>query len=82
MDCSPPGSSAHGIFQAGVMEWGAITFYYKTQRKTDRTLSEINHSKIFLDPPVRVMKIKTKISRSGGTHYLVATWPSLEKEKE
>ena len=26
MDCSPPGSSAHGIFQARVMEWGAITF--------------------------------------------------------
>ena len=24
MDCSPPGSSAHGIFQARVLEWGAI----------------------------------------------------------
>jgi len=24
MDCSPPGSSIHGIFQAGVLEWGAI----------------------------------------------------------
>ena len=23
MDCSPPGSSAHGIFQARVLEWGA-----------------------------------------------------------
>ena len=26
MDCSPPGSSTHGIFQARVLEWGAI-FY-------------------------------------------------------
>ena len=26
MDCSPPGSSVHGIFQARVLEWGAITF--------------------------------------------------------
>ena len=26
MDCSPPGSSTHGIFQARVLEWGAITF--------------------------------------------------------
>ena len=26
MDCSLPGSSIHGIFQAGVLEWGAITF--------------------------------------------------------
>ena len=26
MDCSLPGSSVHGIFQAIVLEWGAITF--------------------------------------------------------
>ena len=26
MDCSPPGSSAHGIFQARVLELGAIAF--------------------------------------------------------
>ena len=25
MDCSPPGSSVHGIFQARVLEWGAIS---------------------------------------------------------
>ena len=25
MDCSPPGSSIHGIFQAKVLEWVAIT---------------------------------------------------------
>ena len=27
MDCSPPGSSIHGIFQARVLEWGAIKDY-------------------------------------------------------
>ena len=26
MDCSLPGSSIHGIFQATVLEWGAIAF--------------------------------------------------------
>ena len=26
MDCSPPGSSVHAIFQARVLEWGAIAF--------------------------------------------------------
>ena len=26
MDCSPPGFSVHGIFQARVLEWGAIAF--------------------------------------------------------
>ena len=27
MDCSPLGSSIHGIFQARVLEWGAIAFF-------------------------------------------------------
>ena len=26
MDCSLPGSSIHGVFQARVLEWGAIAF--------------------------------------------------------
>ena len=28
MDCSLPGSSVHEIFQARVLEWGAIAFSY------------------------------------------------------
>ena len=28
MGCSLPGSSIHGIFQARVLEWGAIAFTY------------------------------------------------------
>ena len=27
MDCSLPGSSIHEIFQARVLEWGAIAFF-------------------------------------------------------
>ena len=30
MDSSPPGSSIHGIFQARVLEWGAIDFSGET----------------------------------------------------
>ena len=30
MDCSLPGSSVHGIFQARVLEWGAIAFSNKS----------------------------------------------------
>ena len=26
VDCSPPGSSVHGIIQAGILEWVAIPF--------------------------------------------------------
>ena len=28
MDCSPPGSSVHGNFQARVLEWGATAFSF------------------------------------------------------
>ena len=41
MDSSPPGSSVHGIFQARVLEWGAIAF-------SDISLHEkINFTDIF-----------------------------------
>ena len=33
MDCSPPGSSIHGIFQARVLEWGAIVFSVTCYRR-------------------------------------------------
>ena len=37
MDCSPPGSSVYGIFQARVLEWGAIAFSIPS-------LETLNHS--------------------------------------
>ena len=33
------------------------------EENVGKTLSKINHSKIFFDPPPRVMKIKTKINK-------------------
>ena len=37
MDCSLPGSSFHGIFQARVLEWVAIFFSRGSSRPRDRT---------------------------------------------
>ena len=37
MDCSLPGSSVHGIFQAIVLEWVAISFSRGSSRPRDRT---------------------------------------------
>ena len=37
MDCSPPGSSVHGIFQARIQEWVAISFSRGSSRPRDRT---------------------------------------------
>ena len=37
MDCSLPGSSVHGIFQARVLDWVAISFSRGSSRPRDRT---------------------------------------------
>ena len=37
MDCSLPGSSVHGILQARVLEWAAISFPRGSSRSRDRT---------------------------------------------
>ena len=37
VDCSPPGSSVHGILQAGILEWVAIAFSRGSSRPRDRT---------------------------------------------
>ena len=37
MDCSLPGSSVHGIFQARVLEWVAISFSRESSQPRDRT---------------------------------------------
>ena len=36
-NCSPPGSSVHGIFQAGILEWIAIPFSRVTSQPRDQT---------------------------------------------
>ena len=41
MDCSLPGSSVHGIFQARVLEWGAIAFSINSDRNIKNTWSFI-----------------------------------------
>ena len=45
MDCSLPGSSVHGIFQARVLEWGATAFskdwsYYTPNIRYDGTITK------------------------------------------
>ena len=36
MDCSPQGSSVHGILQASLLEWVAIPFYRGSSQPRDR----------------------------------------------
>ena len=39
MDCSLPGPSVHGIFQARVLEWGAIAFSLVETNTKDQRLT-------------------------------------------
>ena len=37
VDCSPPGSSVHGILQARILEWVAISFSRGSSQPRDQT---------------------------------------------
>ena len=53
MDCSLPGSSIHGIFQATVLEWGAIAFSDSTLKSRDITLpTKVRLVKVMVFPVV------------------------------
>ena len=51
-DCSLPGSSVHGIFQARVLEWGAIAFsvYLASKSLLDifECMNELTDSRVSL----------------------------------
>ena len=38
MDCSPPGSSVHGILQAGILAWVAISFSIHPQNQLQQLI--------------------------------------------
>ena len=68
MDCSLPGSSTHGIFQARVLEWGAIAlsavdFKFLKDKIQGQIFESEQQLKIILHPHVRIsttLKMKKK----------------------
>ena len=47
MDCSPPGSSVHGIFQARILEWIAISFSRGSSQPRDQTRVSRSAGRLF-----------------------------------
>ena len=69
MDCSPPGSSVHGIFQARVLEWGAIAFSESTLQymlKDKRTKNNNNRSRASQKSQKGKKIISVKVERVSG----------------
>ena len=65
-DCSLPGSSIHGIFQARVLEWVAIPFSRGSSQPRDRT--QVSHivGRCF----TQMLNFKSAFSLSSFTFYL------------
>ena len=70
MDCSPPGSSAHGIFQARVLEWGAIAFSIIREMKIRATMRD------------HLTLIKMAIIKQTNTHTHTHTCTHTENSKD
>ena len=74
MDCSPPGSSIHGIFQARKPEWVAISFSRGSSRPRDQTrVSRIASRLYSLSHQGRPMKI---VNSSKYDHLGLPRWHS------
>ena len=61
VDCSIPGSSVHGIFQARVMEWGAIAFS-DILESSYQLVRKIQQWGTGRQPELAVHKIRNKIA--------------------
>ena len=59
MDCSPPGSSVHEIFQASILEWVAISFRGSSQPR-DWTQVSCTAGGFFTDWATRVRTLKMR----------------------
>ena len=78
MDCSPPGSSIHGIFQARVLEWGAIAF------SEERLQGNKKKQLFFLRQKHRLSHLQTELSTWRQTHTVRAgnRGPSLAEKRK
>ena len=67
MDCSPPGSSVHGISQARILQWVAISFSKESSRPRDWTCISCLAGRFFTTEPPGKPIIDNQNSRGGET---------------
>ena len=64
MDCSLPGSSTHGIFQARVLEWGTIDFSRRSSIHSSKTRRGADCGS---DHELFIAKFRLKLKKVGKT---------------
>ena len=64
MDCSPPGSSVHGILQARILEWVAMPSSRRSSQPRDRTrVSSLQVDSLPSEPPGKPLTRMVKLNR-------------------
>ena len=63
MDCSPSGSSVHGIFQAGILEWVAISFSRGSSQPKDQAPFPALAGEFFNTEPPGKLTIDDRLDR-------------------
>ena len=83
MDCSLPGSSPHEIFQARVLEWGAIAFSINNPLLLLLLLSRISRVRLCATPETQAHQIPPSLGFSRQEHWsgLPFSSPMPESEK-
>ena len=81
VDCSPPGSSIHGILQARILEWVAIFFSRGSSRPRDQTqVSRIAGRHFNLWATIKSwLKKKYNIPKKTSNIYLQTVWKKYDK---
>ena len=81
MDCSPPGSSDHGIFQARILEWVAMPSSRGCSKPRDRTRVSSTAGKFFTILATREALWMGTPSPDPGRPSYSSTKPSTPKEQ-
>ena len=75
MDCSSPGSSAHGILQASVLEWVAKTF----SRASFLVAQMVKNLPAMQETQVRSMGQEDPLQKAMASHSRILAWEIPDK---
>ena len=82
IDCSLPGSSVHGIFQARVLEWGAIAFSGTIVLLLLLLLSRFSRVRLCATPETAAHQVSLSLGFSRQEHWSGLPFPSPMHESE